>query len=365
MFRTPLFESHKKLGAKIVDFAGWDMPIQYTNVLDEHTTTRTKVGIFDISHMGEIFVHGPDAKRFLQHVQTNDIELLKDKKAFYSCICNPQGGVIDDIFVYRFSEHLFMLVVNASNIEKDFTHLLNNKQSLDVEIENNSNKYSKIDLQGPLSQDTLQPITNFNLALLNRFSFTECKISDKNVILSRTGYTGEDGFEIYSSNEDSTIIWDALLESGKGFGIKPIGLGARDTLRIEASYSLYGHELNEQRTAIESGIGFIVKPKLVDFIGKNILLKQKAIPPPTNIMCFEMIDKSIPREGYDVIKERKIGTVTSGTFSPTFRKGIGLAFINIRLEIGTIINIDIRGKAYRAEVVKRPFYVYGGKNEKS
>lgn len=363
MKKTPLSEAHVKLGAKMVDFSGWYMPVQYTNVIDEHNTCRTKVGMFDICHMGEFTVSGRNSFDFLQKMVTKDLNKLENGKAFYTAMCYENGSCVDDLFVYRLSEDVYMLVVNAGNIEKDFDWL--NKHKIDgVEIKNISDKTAKLDIQGPYAEKTLQKLTDFDLSKLDRFYFTNIGLNDIKTIISRTGYTAEDGFEIYFEAEKAEEIWDKILEAGKEFGIKPIGLGARDTLRVEACYSLYGHEISEESTPIEAGISFVVQFDK-DFIGKDTLLKQKEEGPEKRLFCFEMIDRGIAREHYKIVSDGKeIGFVTSGTFSPTFKKGIGMCYLSEFKEIGDEVEIQIRDKPYKAKIVKRPFYAYAGRKQK-
>ena len=355
MKKTPLYDKHVELGARIVEFGGWEMPVFYTTVIDEHIITRTKAGLFDICHMGEFIVKGKDAFKFLQFVLTNDLNKLVDGKAFYSALCNEQGGVVDDLFVYRLSETEYMLVVNAGNIEKDFLWLKKNLNDFDVELKDISEKTAKLDLQGPKSQEILQKLVNYDLNELKRFHFVKIKVNGLLTTVSRTGYTGEDGFELYFDAEHAIEIWNKLL----GLGVKPVGLGARDTLRIEACYSLYGHEINDEVSPLEAGIGFVVNMDK-EFIGREALEKVKENS-NRNIIAFEMIDRSIPREHYLVfIGEEEIGQVTSGTMSPTLKKGIGMAFVNVSVLLGSEIHINIRDKLYKAKVVKRPFYNFKG-----
>ena len=364
--KTPLYNEHLKLGAKIVEFGGWLMPVQYTNVIEEHTATRTKAGLFDICHMGEFRITGRDSIKFLQKVVTNDVSKLEDGKAFYNAMCNEKGGVIDDLFIYRMNEEEFMMVVNASTIEKDFSWLLKHKEFFDdVDMADISDETGKIDIQVPKAEEILQKLTEFDLGSLERFHFVEDKAGNITAIISRTGYTGEDGFELYFPSGNAVELWNKLLEAGKEFGLKPVGLGARDTLRIEACYSLYGHELSEEITPLEAGIGFAVKLDKGDFIGRMALEKQKNSL-KRKIAAFELMDKGIAREHYDVFKDNsKIGFVTSGTFSPTFKKSIGMAMLDAgSAAVGNEIAISIREKLYKAKVVERPFYSYKGKNKK-
>jgi len=361
--KTPLYREHINLGAKVIEFGGWEMPVYYTNVIDEHITTRTKAGLFDICHMGEFFIEGNDAFKLIQNVITNDLGKLGDGKAFYSVICSESGGVIDDLFVYRFNENKFMIVVNASNIEKDFKWFLKQKNFFtNVLITDKTAETAKIDIQGPESEKILQRLTKFDLKNLKRFHFVEDNVNGVPAIVSRTGYTAEDGFELYLKEKPSVFLWNKLLEIGGEFGLKPVGLGARDTLRIEAGYSLYGHELTEDINPLEAGIGFVVKLDKQGFIGKKVLEKIKQEGLKRKIVAFEMLERGIPREHYEIHKDGKIGYVTSGTMSPTFKKGIGMGFVKIEEAIeGNEINIKIREKLYLARIVKRPIYAFNVK----
>ncbi|MBU0627857.1 MAG: glycine cleavage system aminomethyltransferase GcvT [Nanoarchaeota archaeon] len=362
--KTPLYEEHVKLGAKIVEFGGWEMPVFYSNVIDEHITTRTKAGLFDICHMGEIFVEGKDAFNLIQKLITNDLSKLSDGKCFYSVICLENGGVIDDLFVYRFNDEQFMIVVNAGNIEKDFKWFLKHKDFFDnVFVFNRSDETAKLDLQGSESEKILQKLTLFELKDLKRFSFVESEVNGISALISRTGYTAEDGFEIYFNAEKAAEIWNKILEVGAEFGIKPIGLGARDTLRVEACYSLYGHELTEQINPLEAGVGFVVKLEKEDFIGKAALLEIKEKGLKRRIAAFEMVERGIAREHYPIFKgDSLIGDVSSGTMSPTFKKGLGMAFVDTdEALVGNEINIKIRKNLYKAKIVKKPIYNFHGK----
>ena len=355
--RTPLYEEHLKLNAKIVEFGGWDMPVQYTNVMDEHHCTRSKVGLFDICHMGEFELKGKGVLGFLQKVLTNDISKLEAGRCMYSCMCYEDGGVVDDLFVYKM-EDKYMLVVNAGNIKKDFEWFNNHKD--DITIINKSDEIAKLDLQGPLAQKVLKKIGLKELP--ERFAFDNFIMNGVDCMISRTGYTAEDGFEIYFDAKHVVKLWNLLLEQGKEFGIQPIGLGARDTLRIEACYSLYGHEINEKISPIEAGIGFCVKVNKNNFIGKDILKKQKEDGVKRKLVCLDMVDRGIPREHYRVYSgEKEIGFITSGTFSPTFKKPIAMALLNKEFtDLDTEVEIIIRDKKYKAMVVKRPFYKFNG-----
>lgn len=363
-----MYAEHKKLGATIVDFSGWEMPVQYTNVIDEHTTTRTKVGIFDICHMGEFIVSGKDALGFIQSLVTNDVNKLVDGKAQYACICREDGGTVDDLFIYRFNSDRFMIVVNAGNIEKDFKWLNSHVGEFDVKLEDESDKTAKIDIQGPLAEKALQKIVKAELSNLKRFSFVETQFifggEVFEAIISRTGYTGEDGFELYFDSKIAPDVWNVLLDAGTDEGIKPVGLGARDTLRVEACYSLYGHELSDSISPVEGGIGWVVRKDKGEFIGSLVLLKQKEEGTGRRNVAIEMIDRGIPRQGYKIVKDGKeIGKVSSGTMAPTLMKSIALAFVKFEFkEVGTEVEVIIRDKPYKAKIVKKPFYEFAGKS---
>ena len=363
MKKTPLYEEHLKLGAKVIDFGGWLMPVQYTNVIDEHITTRTKAGLFDICHMGKFLITGNGAFRLIQKLITNDLDKLSENKALYTAMCYENGTTVDDLFVYCFNHTKYMLVVNAANIEKDLEWIKKHSSDLDVEIQDKTDETAKIDVQGPKSEEILQKLTNFNLSTIKRFHFIETEINNVKTTISRTGYTAEHGFEIYLDSKKAAEIWNNLLTEGKSFGIKPVGLGARDTLRIEACYPLYGHEQNGNISPIEAGINFIVKTEKEEFIGKEILIKQKQEGTKRKIVAFEMIDKAVPRNDYKILKDGKeIGFVTSGTFSPTFKKGIGLAMVDTKeAKENNEILIRIREKDYKAKIVHKPFYKYNGR----
>ncbi|MBW2980111.1 glycine cleavage system aminomethyltransferase GcvT [Candidatus Woesearchaeota archaeon] len=362
MKKTVLYDEHEKLGAKMIEFNGWLMPVYYTSVIDEHNTTRNAAGLFDICHMGEIIIKGNDAFKFVQKLVTNDLNKLTKGKAFYAAMCYENGATVDDLFVYFLDNNEYMLVVNASNTEKDLEWIKKNKNDFDVEIIDKSNETAKLDLQGPKAEEILQKLTDVNLKELKRFNFIEGNVNDVKTIISRTGYTGGDGFELYFTAKKAVEIWNKLLEAGKEVGLKAVGLGARDTLRVEACYSLYGHELNDQISPIEAGIGFVVKLDKDEFIGKKSLLEIKN-KQTKKVIAFEMIDRGIPRANYEIKKNNeKIGFVSSGTFSPTLKKNIGLGIIDIN-EANTDNEIDImiRDKSYKAKVVKRPFYAFNKK----
>jgi aminomethyltransferase len=357
--RTPLFEIYKDYGAKTIDFGGWELPVQFSSIKEEHEAVRTRAGLFDVSHMGEIVVKGKDVLPFLQKMLTNDVSLLNDGGVQYTAMCYEDGGTVDDLLVYRKSEDEFLLVVNAANIEKDFLWLKEHAQG-DVTLENISDETALLALQGPKAEQVLQKLTNIDLGTIKFFKFQDqVEIGSARTLVSRTGYTGEDGFEIYCKAEDAIGLWKAILEAGKEEGILPCGLGARDTLRFEATLPLYGQELSKDITPIEAGIGFAVKTnKKENFIGKDVLKKQKEEGTARKIVGIEMIDKGIPRHGYEVFfGEEKIGEITTGTQSPTLKKNIGLALVKSEFaEIGQELEVQIRQKRLKAIVVKTPFY---------
>jgi len=359
-----LYEEHVKLGAKIIDFGGWEMPVYYSNVIEEHLNVRSNAGLFDICHMGELFVEGKDAFEFIQKLITNDLSKLEDGKAVYSCMCLENGGIVDDLLVYRFNENKFMIVMNAVNIEKDFKWFLKHKDFFDdANVIDKTKEIAKLDLQGPKAEDILQRLSKFDLGGLKRFHFVEDSVNNVPTIISRTGYTGEDGFELYFDSDKAVEVWDKLLKVGKEFGVKPIGLGARDTLRIESGYSLYANELSREINPFEAGIGFVVKLDKGDFVGKYALLKIKGQGLKRKVVAFEMLERGIPRQDYEIYKgDNKVGYVASGTMSPTFKKGIGMAFVDIKEAFEqNEIHIKIREKLYSAKIVKKPIYAFNSK----
>jgi aminomethyltransferase len=359
LLRTPLFDVYEKYGAKTIDFGGWDLPVQFSSIKEEHEAVRTKAGLFDVSHMGEIEVKGLDSLAYLQKMMTNDVSILKDGAAQYTAMCYENGGTVDDLLVYKKADHDYLLVVNASNIEKDYNWLKDHVFG-DVKVVNISEEVSQLALQGPLAKKVLQTLTSTDLSEIRTFKFKDgVEVAGKVALVSRTGYTGEDGFEIYCKPEDAIALWDEILAAGKEEGVLPIGLGARDTLRFEANLALYGQELSKNITPIEAGIGFAVKTnKEDDFFGKAVLKQQKEEGAPRKLVGIEMIDKGIPRHGYEVfVGDEQVGEVTTGTQSPTLKKNIGLALIKTELAaLGNEVEVQVRKKRLKAVVVSTPFY---------
>ncbi|MFD3447758.1 glycine cleavage system aminomethyltransferase GcvT [Microbacteriaceae bacterium 4G12] len=357
--RTPLYDTYAKYGAKTIDFGGWELPVQFSSIKEEHEAVRTAAGLFDVSHMGEIEVTGPDSLSFLQRIATNDVSLLKDGAAQYTAMCYENGGTVDDLLIYKKADNEYLLVVNAANIQKDFEWLLSHAEG-DVEVVNISAQIAQLAIQGPSAQAVLQKITSENLEEIKFFKFkNNMDLHGISALVSRTGYTGEDGFEIYCQSEDAPKLWDMLLEAGTEEGLKPCGLGARDTLRFEATLPLYGQELTKEITPIETGIGFAVKTNKEEyFLGKEVLKVQKENGAPRKLVGIEMLERGIPRSHYVVfVGEEKIGEVTSGTQSPTLKKNIGLALLDVQYATqGTEIDVEIRGKRVKAVVVPTPFY---------
>jgi aminomethyltransferase len=359
MKKTPFNEIHRAMSAKMQEFAGYDMPIEYSGIIDEHNTVVNAVGVFDVSHMGEFWVKGVKAKAFVQKITSNDAASMPVGKVQYSCFPNDKGGIVDDLLVYHYEEEKYMLVVNAANIEKDWNWCVKNNIE-GAELENASDSIAQLAIQGPLALKTLQKLTNIDLSTVPYYTFVTGKIAGiDNVIISNTGYTGCGGFELYFYPENSVKIWDSIFEAGAEFGIKPIGLGARDTLRLEAGFPLYGHELNDETSPLQSGLGWITK--FVEgnpFISRPLLEKEKAEGLPKKLVGFEMVGKGIARHGYDIVNQdgAVIGKVTSGTMSPYTKKAIGFGFVTPEYAaLNTAIFIRIREKNIEAIVVKPPF----------
>jgi len=357
---TAFTKFHEALGAKMVEFAGFYMPIQYSGINDEHETVRTKLGVFDVSHMGEIWVKGPKALEFVQWVTSNDASKLVDGKVQYSCLPNGKGGIVDDLLVYRINEETYLLVVNAANIQKDWEWLVS-QNIMGAVLYNASDEISQLAIQGPLALEAMQQLTDTTVTDMEYYTFRKLTFAGiKDVIFSTTGYTGSGGCEIYFANEDAPVIWDAVMKAGQEYGMKPIGLAARDTLRLEMGFCLYGNDIDDTTSPIEAGLGWITKfTDQKNFIDKEILLRQKKEGTSRKLVGFEMIDKGIPRHGYDIVDAsgQKIGVVTSGTMGPFVKKAIGMGYVPATLAAeGSEIYITIREKALKAKVVKMPFY---------
>ena len=357
--KTALYNAHQKYGGKVIDFAGWALPVQYEGITAEHEAVRNNAGIFDVSHMGEVEVRGSQATDFVQNLVTNDVSVMKENQVIYAMMCYPSGGIVDDLLVYKHTNDFYLLVINASNVEKDFQWMKDNVGSYSIDLKNISEEVSEVALQGPKAQETLQELTDTDLTEIAFFYFkTDVKIAGRSCLVSRTGYTGEDGFEIYMKHEDAEHVWDKILEAGKAKGVMPTGLGCRDTLRFEANLPLYGNELSSEITPLEAGFGMFVKLDKPNFIGKDALVKQKAEGLKRKIVGFEMVGPGIPRHGYEVLSDGKvIGFVTTGYSSPTLKKNIGLAMVDIgHAELGAEIDIQIRKNVVPAKVVSRKFY---------
>ncbi len=365
MKQTAFTKFHEALGAKMASFAGYNMPIQYEGITVEHETVRKGVGVFDVSHMGEFWVKGPKAEAFLQRITSNDVAALSDGKVQYSLFPNGKGGIVDDFLVYRFSAETFLLVVNAANIDKDWNWVYENAKEfgldLEKEIYNASDEISQLAIQGPLAMKTVQKLTDANVVDMGFYTFQKCDIAGvKDVIMSITGYTGSGGCEIYFANEDAEKIWHAVFEAGEEFGIKPVGLGARDTLRLESGFCLYGNDIDDTTSPLEAGLGWITKfVDHKDFIDKDYMLKMKEEGLKRRLKGFVMIDKGIPRQHYEICDAdgNVIGEVTSGTMSPMLHKGIGMGYVKTgHTKVGTEIYIKVRSRMLKAEITKTPFY---------
>ncbi len=358
MKKTPLFEKHEALGAKIIDFGGFLMPVQYEGVNAEHHAVRDGVGVFDVSHMGEFLVEGPNAMEALQRVTSNDVSKLVPGKAQYSCLPNENGGIIDDLIIYMLAEEKYFLVVNASNIDKDW-NWLQEQIGGEVTMTNQSDDYALLAVQGPKAAFSLQSLTDVDLESIKFYHFAHGKFAGvDDVILSATGYTGAGGFELYVPASKASEVWDAVMESGEKVSIKPAGLAARDTLRLEMGYCLYGNDITDETTPLEAGLGWITKLKAKDFVGKEAIAKQKENGVPRRLVGLEMVDKGIARNGYDVVdvNENKIGFVTSGTMSPSLKKAIAMAYVSKDFASeGSEVFVKVRDKSLKAKVVNFPF----------
>lgn len=360
MLQTPLITQHRAAGAKLVDFAGWEMPIQYTGVVDEYHTVRSKAGLFDVSHMGRIAASGPGATAFLQHMTTNDVSKLAVGQAQYSMVCNEQGGIKDDIFVYRLKPDEYLLCVNASNREKIYAWLRDHRRDNPVSLEDQSARLAQIAIQGPLSRDILVSLGVTGVTGLKLHHTCETTVGSIPALMARTGYTGELGFELYVAADRIGALWGRLMEQGHASGLRPAGLGARDLLRLEMAYLLYGNDIGEDTTPLEAGVEWTVSLQKGDFIGRTTLQAQTDRGPTRRFVGLELLEKAVPRHGFKIHSQAAsdpIGEITSGNFSPLLQKGIALGYVPTRYaEPGTSITIDIRGKAVPGQVVKAPFY---------
>src|SRR3989440_8640054 len=356
--RTPLYAEHLALGARLVPFSGWEMPVQYSSILEEHRAVRTRAGLFDVSHMGEFKVEGPDSQAFLQHLVPNDVARLADRQALYTQLCLPDGGTIDDLIIYRLADNHYMLVVNAGNIDKDFAWVEQQTKGFDVNLANQSDATALLALQGPEAQAILQPLTDTDLASIRYYHFEPGMVDGINCIISRTGYTGEDGFELYCAPVDVPKLWNDLLAAGKPHGLLPAGLGARDTLRLEAGFCLYDHELTEQINPLEARLGWTVKFDKGDFIGRDALLKVKEQGLRRKLIGIELLERGVPRGGYAIYEnDQPIGVLTSGAPGPSVHKQIGMGYVDAaHAEVGKNVQIDIRGRRTAAQIVALPFY---------
>lgn len=359
MKSTPFTEKHISLGAKMHEFAGYNMPIEYSGIIDEHHTVCQGVGVFDVSHMGEFWVKGPKALPFLQKITSNDVSVLTPGKVQYTCFPNETGGIVDDLLVYCYEPEKYLLVVNASNIDKDWNWCVNHNDE-GAELENSSDRMAQLAIQGPKAIDVLQKLTSIDLKAIPYYNFTHGPFAgEADVIISNTGYTGAGGFEIYFYPEAAMKIWDAVFEAGEEFGIKPIGLGARDTLRLEMGFCLYGNDLDDTTSPLEASLGWITKfVEGKNFVNRAYLEKQKAEGVSRKLVGFEMVDRGIPRHGYALLtaEGEPMGVVTSGTMSPTRKIGIGMGYVKTEYsKVGTEICIDMRGRKLKAVVVKPPF----------
>lgn len=357
MKRTSLYQLHKDIGAKMVEFAGWEMPVQYEGVIAEHLAVRSVCGIFDVSHMGEIEVTGPDALKYCQWLTSNDASKIEIGQAQYTLVCNESGGVVDDVILYKFSDEKFLFCVNASNSDKVYEWALAHKEGFDVEVIDRSPEYSQIAVQGPESEAILSESIGTSLADLKRFRFLTYNWNGNEMIVARTGYTGENGYEVFSPWNAGPDLWQQLMEIGSPKGLKPAGLGARDTLRLEMGYSLYGHEINEDTNPLDAGLSRYVKLDSDDFIGRQQILDAQAKGLKNILVPFTMTERGIPRQGYTIYVDGELsGEVTSGTFSPSLEKPIGMGYLKgVEPENG-VINIEIRSTLRAAGITSLPFY---------
>ncbi|HXU31582.1 MAG TPA: glycine cleavage system aminomethyltransferase GcvT [Thermoanaerobaculia bacterium] len=355
--RTPLYDLHREAGGKMVPFAGWEMPVQYTGVIDEHTAVRQRAGLFDVSHMGEVRVDGAGATAFLDALTPNHVAKLAIGRAHYSGLLNEGGTYIDDLLIYRLGDESYLVVVNASNVARDFAWIAE-RAPTGVTVENVSDAYALLALQGPRAVDILTPLTGTDLSAIRYYGFAMGEVAGVQTLISRTGYTGEDGFELYVPPDGAPAVWRKLFEVGAAHGLLPAGLGARDTLRLEAGMALYGHELNETTTPFEAGLAWVVKLDKGHFVGRDALVAQQARGLTRQLAGFEIEGRGIAREGHAVqVEGATVGAVTSGTWSPTLEKALGLAYVPVgQAAVGTSVAIEVRGKVLPARIAKTPFY---------
>jgi aminomethyltransferase len=355
---TSLNRVHREAGARMVPFAGWDMPVQYTSVLDEHLAVRTRAGLFDVSHMGEVAVRGRDALAFLQHITSNDVSRLTPGRIQYSALTTPQGTFVDDLLVYKLAEDDFLLVINAGNTPKDVAWIADHARGRDVDVADVSGRWCQLALQGPMAETILAPLTATALSGMKYYGFERGQVAGVTCLISRTGYTGEDGFELYGPWEDAERLWHAVLSAGAPQGLVPAGLAARDTLRLEAKMALYGNDIDDTTTVLEADLGWILKLEKGDFVGRDALVRQKAEGLTRRLVGFETEGRAVARHGYEAHHAgQAVGVITSGSFAPFLKKNIGLAYLPLPLgEPGTRFDVSIRGRLEPAVVVPTPFY---------
>jgi aminomethyltransferase len=355
--RTPLYAAHVKAGARMVPFGGWEMPVQYRGIVEEHRTVRAAVGCFDVSHMGEFEVEGPGALATLQRLTTNDVAALETGQVQYSVLCYPHGGIVDDLTVYRLAAERYMITVNASNIDKDWAHVTEGGGA-SARWRNVSDATGLIAVQGPRAEALVGRLADVDVTRIGYYRFAEGTVAGAPALISRTGYTGEDGFELYVGAGDSERLWDALLEGGRADGAAPIGLGARDTLRLEMRYALYGNDIDDTTNPLEAGLGWVVKPAKGEFIGREAIERVRAAGPARRLVGVEMTERAVPRHGYPVVKDgAPVGVVTSGSYGPSVDRYIAMAYVaSAHAAVGTELGVEIRGQAKSGRVVKTPFH---------
>lgn len=360
--KTPFHDIHTRLGAKMVPFAGFMMPLQYTSIMEEHRRVRSTVGIFDLSHMGEFESSGPNAFEFVQRMTTNDVSRLQVMQVQYTTMCYEDGGIVDDLLVYRLPDKYY-LVVNAANTEKDFAHLEAHLPEEGVKLENVSYDTALLAIQGPEAERVLAKMTDWDLSTIPFYWSAHEEVCGERVLFSRTGYTGEDGFELYLPNESAPKFWNEAMKAGEEFGVQPIGLAARDSLRLEMKYALYGNDIDKTTTPLEAGLGWVVKLDKAGFVGRDPLIRQTQEGLRRKLVAFELKERGIPRQHYKIVKDgAEIGEVTSGMLSPSLEKGVGLGYVPVEFsKVGEILQIDIRGRGIPAEIVKPPFWKRGSR----